>query len=203
MPLSLLRGFSDRAKSVQAIQLGTVPAHPSKILRNIPWRSVGTGTTARGTPFLARASSRTTVTKFAAVRRYRFFSRAARESRHARALHYLFFAKNAALEITAIGHYAVGHVMELAGGHTHLAEIDASWRLLLPLLEGQSVRKLRQDVRNAEICVAMVGHLLREIAKPLQRKQSWLGAAPAASGSRRTRAAVTPYQNRFNLDFQD
>jgi hypothetical protein len=45
-------------------------------------------------------------------------------------------------------------------------------------------------MRAAEICVALVGDVLREIAKPLQQKQSGRRAAPAAQGSRGARAVV-------------
>jgi len=91
-------------------------------------------------------------------------------ARYARALHHILFTEKTTLENAAIGERAAGDVMELAGGYAHMAEIDASRGLLLSLLQGQGIRKLRQDVRNAEICVALVGHLLREIPKSLQRK---------------------------------
>jgi hypothetical protein len=65
----------------------------------------------------SEVSSRTTVTKFTAIRRYRFFSRGATECRYARAFHPLLFTKNSALEVAAIGQCAPGDVVELAGRH--------------------------------------------------------------------------------------
>ena len=137
------------------------------------------------------ASSRTTVTKFSAMRRYRFFSRAARESGNARASHTLRFAEDAAVE-TAAGERAFGGVLGLVGGHAGPAAIDASGRLLLPLFASEEPGKLREDVRTAEIRVALVGDVLREVAKPLQRRESGGRAALAAQGSRRARPAVGP-----------
>jgi hypothetical protein len=55
----------------------------------------------------------------------------------------------------------------IAGGHAEPAEVDASWRVLLPLLARKDARKLRENVRDAEIRVALVGNVLREVAKPL------------------------------------
>jgi hypothetical protein len=94
------------------------------------------------------------------------------------------------VEIAFAGNRALGGVLEFAGGHAKPAEIDAGWGLLLPLFQSQEPGKLREDVRAAEICIALVGDVLREIAKPLQRKQSGRGAALAAQGSRRTRALL-------------
>jgi hypothetical protein len=71
------------------------------------------------------------------------------------------------LEIVAAGQRAAGDVLELAGGHTDAAEIHANGGMLLPLFHGQGVRKLHQDVRAAEICVALVGDVLCEIPKSL------------------------------------
>jgi hypothetical protein len=94
------------------------------------------------------------------------------------------------VEIAIAGERALGGVLEFAGGHARPAEIDASRGLLLPLFQSQEPGKLREDVRTAEICVALVGDVLREIAKPLQRKQSGRRAAPTAQGSRGARAVV-------------
>jgi hypothetical protein len=138
------------------------------------------------------ASSRTTVTKFSAIRRYRFFPRATRESGHAPASQTLRFAEDAAVEIAAAGERAFGSVLGLAGGHAGPAAIDASRWLLLPLFESEEPGKMRKDVRTAEIRVALVGDVLREVAKPLQGRESGGRAALAAQGSRRARPAVSP-----------
>jgi hypothetical protein len=53
--------------------------YPSEIRRNGLWKSVTAVTEARKHSRRARAGSRTTVTKFTAIRRYRFFARGARE----------------------------------------------------------------------------------------------------------------------------
>ncbi len=126
------------------------------------------------------ASSRTTVTKFSAMRRYRFFFRVARESGNAPASLTLRLAEEAAVEIAAIGDCAVGSVLGLAGRHAGPAAIDASRGLLLPLLASEEPGKLREDVRAAEIRFALVGDVLREVAKPFQRRQSRSRAALAA-----------------------
>jgi hypothetical protein len=94
------------------------------------------------------------------------------------------------VEIAVAGERALGGVLEFAGGHARPTEIDASRGLLLPLFQNKEPGKLREDVRAAEICVALVGDVLRETAKPLQRKQSGRWAAPAAQGSRGARAVV-------------
>ena len=39
----------------------------------------------------------------------------------------------------------------------------------MPLFQSEEPGKLREDVRTAEIRVALVGNVLREAAKPLQR----------------------------------
>lgn len=98
-----------------------------------------------------------------------FFCERLENARHARALHTILFAKNAALEIAATWKRAPGDVLELACGHTGATEISANRGMLLPLFQGQGPRNLRQDVRDAEICVALVGHVLHEIPNPLQR----------------------------------
>jgi len=92
------------------------------------------------------ASSRTTVTKFSAIRRYRFFPAAATESGNARASHTLRFAEDAAVEIAAVGDCAVGPVLGLVGRHARPAAINASRGLLLPLLQSEEPGKLREDV---------------------------------------------------------
>jgi hypothetical protein len=94
------------------------------------------------------------------------------------------------VEITAAGDCALGSVLGFAGGHAKPASIDASWGMLLPLFQGEEPGKLREDVRTAEIRVALVGDVLREVARPLQRRESGGRAALAAQGSRRARPAV-------------
>ena len=98
-----------------------------------------------------------------------FFCERLENARHARALHTIVFTKKTALEIAATCKRAPGDVLEFACGHTGATEISANRGMLLPLFQGQGFRNLRQDVRDAEICVALVGHVLREIPKPLQR----------------------------------
>jgi len=125
-------------------------------------------------------SSRTTVTKFSAFRRYRFFPPAATESGNAPASHTLRFAEEAAVEIAAAGVRAIGGVLGIARGHARRATIDASRGLLLPLFPSEEPRKLRENVRTAKIRVALVGDVLRKVAKPLQRRESGRRAALAA-----------------------
>lgn len=65
---------------------------------------------------------------------------------YARALHTVRFTEKTALEIAANGQRAAGDVLELAGGHAGTAEIHANGGMLLPLLQGQGVGQLYQDV---------------------------------------------------------
>jgi len=98
-----------------------------------------------------------------------FFCERLENARHAQALHTILFAKKATLEIATTWKCAPGDVLELACGHTGATEISANRGMLLPLFQGQGPRNLCQDVRDAEICVALVGHVLHEIPNPLQR----------------------------------
>jgi hypothetical protein len=94
---------------------------------------------------------------------------------HARATH-TYIAEKTPLEIAAAGWRAVSRFLGFAGGHARPAEIDPSRRLLLPLLTREESGKLRENVRAAEVRIALVGDVLREIAKPLHRRQSRGGA---------------------------
>ena len=146
-----------------------------------------------------RPSSRTTVTLFAAARRYRFFSRVATESGNARASHTLRFVEDTAVEIAAAGERAFGGVLGFVGRHTEPAAIHTSRGLLLPLFASEEPGKLREDVRATEICVALVGDVLREVAKPLQRRKSGRRAAHAAQGSRRARPAISSNSKKSSV----
>ena len=98
-----------------------------------------------------------------------FFCERLENARHAQVLHTILFTKKTALEIATPWKRAPGDVLELACGHPGATEISAKRGMLLPMLQGEGLRNLRQDVRDAEICVALVGHVLHEIPKPLQR----------------------------------
>src|SRR5258705_6347273 len=78
-----------------------------------------------------------------------FFCERLENARHAPALHTILFAKKAALEIATTWKRAPGDVLELACGYTGATEISANRGMLLPLLQGQGLRNLRQDVRDA------------------------------------------------------
>jgi len=67
------------------------------------------------------------------------------------------------LETAAAGQRTPGDILEFAGGYTGAAEINANRWMLLPLFQGQGLGQLREDVRDAEICVALVGDVLHEI----------------------------------------
>ena len=67
---------------------------------------------------------------------------------HARATH-TYFAEKTLMEIAAAGRRALGRFLGIAGGHARPAEIDASRRLLLPLLTREEPGKLRENVRAA------------------------------------------------------
>jgi hypothetical protein len=90
---------------------------------------------------------------------------------HARATHtYFYIAEKAPMEVAAAERRAFSRLVGFAGGHAKPAEVDASGRLLLPLLTREEPGKLREDVRAAKIRVTLVGNVLREVAKPLQRR---------------------------------
>jgi len=97
------------------------------------------------------------------------------------------------VEIAAAVERPLGGVVGIAGGHARPAAIDASRWMLLPLFQSKKPGKLRKDVRTAKVRVALVGDVLRQVAKPLQRRESGRRAALAAPGSRRTRPAVIPH----------
>ena len=97
------------------------------------------------------------------------------------------------MEIAAGRQRTLSRVLGLAGRHARPAEIDASRRVLLPLPPREETGKLRENVRAAEIRSALVGHVLHEIAKPLQRRKSRGGAALAAQRSRRARPTLNSF----------
>ncbi len=88
---------------------------------------------------------------------------------HARATH-TYIAEKTPMEIAAAGRRALSRLLGFAGGHAKPAEIDASRRLLLPLLTREESGKLRENVRAAEVRIALVGDVLQQVAKPLQRR---------------------------------
>jgi hypothetical protein len=62
--------------------------------------------------------------------------------------------------------------------------------MLLPLRAVAGLGELRENVRDAEICVALVGRFVRQAARTFGGKQSRGGAALASWRSHGTRAAV-------------
>jgi len=96
--------------------------------------------------------------------------------------------------IAFFGERAIGDVLAFICGLAGAVEIDGGSGLLLPLFASQGPGKLREDVRTAKICVALVGDVLRKITKALQRRQSGSRAAPAAQRSRGARAIVNSKQ---------
>jgi hypothetical protein len=73
------------------------------------------------------------------------------------------------MEIAAAGWRALSRLLGFAGGHAKPTETDASRSLLLPLLTREGPRELCENVRAAEIRLALVGDVLHQVAKPLQR----------------------------------
>lgn len=194
--LTVIQGCGKRPKSVPQIHFGTVPAlifGSATQFRVVRARRHWLGESLPG------ASSRTTVTKFSAMRRYRFFPQAARESGNAPASLTSHFAEDAALEIAAVGDCPLGSVLGPTGEHAGPAAVDASWGLLLSLFPGEEPGKLREDVRTAEVRVALVGDVLRESAKPFRWRQSRSRAALAPQGSRGARPAVSPTRQESSL----
>jgi hypothetical protein len=103
------------------------------------------------------------------------------------------------VEIAAARQHPPGGVLELACGHAKPAEIHTGRWLLLPLFQSEGLGKLCEDVRDAEVCVAVVGDILCEVAKPLQREHSGRWTALAAQRPRRSRKALSPSQNNSSL----
>ena len=54
--------------------------------------------------------------------------------------------------------------------------------MLLPLRDVEGARRMREDVRNAEVCVAVVGHLLRDSEEP--GDEGCVEGGPAISSAR-------------------
>jgi hypothetical protein len=74
--------------------------------------------------------------------------------------------------------------------------------MLLPLSQRSCARRLREDVRDPEVRVPLVGHHLRPPAPAIARRNSGSHSAPAASrprGARKTRDATRgqPLTNRI------
>ena len=88
---------------------------------------------------------------------------------HARATD-IYIAEKTLMETAASGRRALSRLLGFAGGHAKPAEIDATRRLLLPLLTREEPWELRKDVRVAEVRFALVGNVVRQVAKPLQRR---------------------------------
>jgi hypothetical protein len=99
---------------------------------------------------------------------------------HARVLRTVYFDTKPLVAIAVVGQRVIGDVLAFICGYAGAAEIDSGRGLLLPLFTSQGAGQLREDVRTAKICVALVGDVLQEIAKPLQRRQSRCRAALAA-----------------------
>jgi hypothetical protein len=109
---------------------------------------------------------------------------------HARATH-TCITEDALMEIAAAWQRTPDCFLGFAGGHAKRAEIDATRRVLLPLFAREEAGKLCEDVRASQVCVALVGNVLREIAQPLQWRWSRRRAAVAPQRSRRARASLT------------
>jgi hypothetical protein len=87
---------------------------------------------------------------------------------------------------------AAGRDLEPACRHAQPSTRGPVAGLLLPLHAVARLRKLRENVRNAEICFALVGRFLPKAARTFRGRQSRRRAEAAPSRSRRTRAAVEP-----------
>ena len=86
---------------------------------------------------------------------------------NARVSHTPRVAEDATVENAAAGDCTFGGVLGLVGRYSRPAAVDASRGLLLPLFASEEPGKLRENVRTAEIRVALVGDLLHEVAKTL------------------------------------
>lgn len=116
-------------------------------------------------PVRGSSSSRTLVTNFAGFGRYRFFAERVRECGDAwrplcpeRLSERLPKAEELIVATAVRSGVNPGGFVEFAGGYAAERVEDAERRrLLLPLREDQRAGELRENVRAAEVCVAMVG----------------------------------------------
>jgi hypothetical protein len=104
-----------------------------------------------------------------------------------------------------LGSYAdYGH--SCSSRYHRAGPVAAGCGLLLPLSQRPCARRLREDVRDPEVRVPLVGHHLRSPAPAIARRNSGGHSAPATSrpcGTRKTRDATRgqPLTNRiFVLD---
>jgi hypothetical protein len=98
------------------------------------------------------------------------------------------------------------HGDERASRYHRAGPIAPGCGLLLPLSQRSCARRLREDVRDPEVRVPLVGHHLRSPAPAIARRDAGGHSAPATSrprGTRKTRDATRdqPLTNRiFILD---
>ena len=116
------------------------------------------------TPWLLPPSSRTLVTKFSGLRLYRFFD----------ALHAIFLHALPSREIPqsadVVGrnclsaHKHFCWIIDSVGGYSRGIANGRCGHLLLPLCGGKRSSRLREDVRNAEVCRKALGDDVRQTA---------------------------------------
>ena len=110
---------------------------------------------------------------------YRFFSELCGEYTRASIL----------LQILYPDHHSPGWLIHDPRGHTGTAALGSCGRLLLPLLGIAPARRLREAVRLEEICLALVGHQMRETSHADTEKR--FTRRPEIPASRPFRACPT------------
>jgi len=83
-----------------------------------------------------------------------------------------------------------GDLVQRTGRHALRRWISSGGRLLLPLWDVEGAQRMRQDLRDAEICFALVGDILRAASPQGAGGQSRSQPAVASPGQGGTRQAV-------------
>lgn len=139
---------------------------------------------ARRNPF--QSGTKTSVMNLPVSPPYRFFSSGPAHSLHA-SPHLSWPVSSRCMggpRTHDCGSRAIVHRM---GRHAGTSAARLAGRMLLRLRAVEDLRRLRKNVRTAEIQIALVGGYLRKTADPIACGESRCWTASAASGQSRTR----------------
>jgi len=140
--------------------------------------------------FKRRAGSRTLVSNFSAFRRYRFSVATATQSGDASARENWKLANTRFVQTALYWSGAAGDELEPVCRHARPVACSAVSGLLLPLRARATLGELRENLRAAEIRIALVGRLVRQAARAFRGGQSRRWSALAPSRSRRACAPI-------------
>jgi hypothetical protein len=127
--------------------------------------------------------------KFSAAQRYRFFVPTGRKMAHERSVPRPSPPRPIPQAPCSPGAHSGGPDCA-PGGHIQRPAVGSDLQLLLPLRGVACSKRVREDVRVAEVCFTLVGQFLREAPPAGAQGKSRREPAVAASRPRRTRAAV-------------